>query len=116
MKFTSAKIRDLFFLFFFSVQEFLLRYRKDCRIFAAHLNDEEMAVESVVVGKPEPKREYPYLGRHNNEGAIMLFIKPKNGVVVSPSSTWNVGFQSMSFDEVAFTPLSPSESVTLRNM
>ena len=74
-----------------------------------------MAIESKVSGTPQKvKREYPYLGRHE-EGTVVLFTKPEIGTCVVQSAVDNLGDWSEIWDEDAFTPLSTSETITLRN-
>ena len=72
-----------------------------------------MAIEVKVNEAKEVKREYPYLGKLE-DGDVVLFIRKGVGVnlrcavrvVVEYRTDWN---------EESFTPLSPSESITLSN-
>ena len=74
-----------------------------------------MAVESNVIRKKE-KREYPYFGI-NEHGSIVFFTLNGMAVYVH-GEEWKIGANEKAecFDESMFTPLSPSESITLRNV
>jgi hypothetical protein len=73
-----------------------------------------MAIEVKVSGKPQKvKRDYPYLGRHE-EGIVVLFMCKNCGTCVD-GDEYPVGHTSDGWNEDAFTPLSPSETITLRN-
>lgn len=73
-----------------------------------------MAVEAKVEGENIRRPEYPYLGKAET-GQVILFTSETSGFnvngVVSP-----IGSHSYSWNEAVFTPLSTSESVTLRNV
>lgn len=73
-----------------------------------------MAIEVEMCGEQEVRREYPYLARHEN-GAVVLFTKKKTGVCVKQGPTDEIGVFSKEWFELDFTPLSPSESITLSN-
>lgn len=69
-----------------------------------------MAVEVKVNGEQEVKREYPYLGRHCN-GQVVLFLDNNYGTLLIGGHIHH----SNNWLENKFTPLSPSESITLGN-
>lgn len=74
-----------------------------------------MAIEAKVSGTPqEVKRDYPYLGRHE-DGTVVLFTGEEEGVCVVLSTFYNIGFWSDTWKEDSFTPLSTSETITLSN-
>lgn len=73
-----------------------------------------MAIEVEVSGTPqEVEREYPYLGR-GVRGSVVLFRCENCGTFVA-GERYAIGHSSDNWDEDAFTPLSPSETITLRN-
>jgi hypothetical protein len=73
-----------------------------------------MAIEVKVSGTPQTvKRDYPYLGRHK-EGDVVLFRCENCGTCVDGDG-YPVGHTSDAWNEDAFTPLPPSETITLRN-
>lgn len=74
-----------------------------------------MAIEVEVKGKAsEPKREYPYLGI-NEYGCVVLFFSKEKGTVVRGTDPYAVGYNADDWIERKFTPLSPSETVIIRN-
>lgn len=74
-----------------------------------------MAIEVEVSGTPqEVKREYPYLGRHAN-GTVVFFTGRNTGVSLIAGTNDYVGDYDMDWNEGGFTPLYPSETITLRN-
>ena len=77
-----------------------------------------MAVEVTLnIDETNKKRNYPWLGRHDS-GTVVFFYEPKRGTIVSASPTqpYFLGCYSQEWDESGFTPLSPYESITLRNV
>lgn len=72
-----------------------------------------MAIEVKVNGEQEVKREYPYLGKLD-EGDVVLFIRENTGVNVRCGVRVIAEYRT-DWIESAFTPLSPSESITLSN-
>ena len=72
-----------------------------------------MAIEVKVNVAKEGKREYPYLGR-TTTGLIVLFEAKCCGTNVN-GITSKMGLYSINWAEHDFTPLSPSESITLSN-
>lgn len=72
-----------------------------------------MAIEVKVNGEQEVKREYPYLGK-GYTGQVVLFIKERTGTNVNGIGCV-LGHCSDDWAERSFTPLSPSESITLSN-
>ena len=73
-----------------------------------------MAVEVTIEGEiKQDKREYPYVGRHE-DGQLVFFVGEHKGVSLT-ENTIKVGDQ-FSWNEDVYLPLSPSESVTLRNV
>jgi len=78
-----------------------------------------MAVEVVLNIDEHGKKKmgYPWLGRHDS-GMIVFFHEPRRGAIVAASAMQPdfLGFYGQEWDESEFTPLSPSESITLRNV
>jgi hypothetical protein len=73
-----------------------------------------MAIEAKVIGTPQTvKRDYPYLGMHK-EGTVVLFRCDNCGTCVG-GDQYPVGHTSDAWNELNFTPLSPSETITLSN-
>lgn len=73
-----------------------------------------MAVEARLISE-KLKTAYPYLG--NSNGMIVYFVAPEQGVCVKGNGhPFNDGDYHERWNEDNFTPLSPSESVTLRNV
>ena len=74
-----------------------------------------MAIEAKVSGTPQGvKRDYPYLGRHEL-GTVVLFTDEGTGTCVVPSKVYSLGLCNDLWDEDAFPPLSPSETIILSN-
>ena len=74
-----------------------------------------MAVESKLIGeKIDANRKYPYLGKASN-GEVVLFIASNTGTCIVNVNN-KLGEVSNAWREQSFTPLSPSESITLRNV
>lgn len=71
-----------------------------------------MAIKVKVIGEQGVKREYPYLGRY--EDGVVLFTQKKTGIWLVGESD-RVGNYIDYWAEESFTPLSPSESITLSN-
>ena len=77
-----------------------------------------MAVESKLHSeKIESKKNYPYLGKASS-GKVVMFTGNSCGFVVEKGIGHDpIGFYSSTgWDEKEFTPLSPYESITLRNV
>lgn len=74
-----------------------------------------MAVEVVLNIDEEGKKkaQYPYIGR-SGAGNIVLFTSDSTGVNLNVAF-YELGHYSTDWQESLFTPLSPSESITLRN-
>ena len=72
-----------------------------------------MAIEVKVNEVKERKREYPYLGRWS-DGLVVLFCHTNTGTAIDGTG-WPVGSYTDKWAEDEFTPLSPSESITLSN-
>ena len=73
-----------------------------------------MAVEVKLSKSRDVKREYPYLAIHA-DGGITLFTYKETGFNVN-GVFYKVGYYCTMWLEDVFTPLSPSESITLRNV
>ena len=73
-----------------------------------------MAVEAKFNQVPKGEKKYPYLGKAEN-GQIVFFCSEKNGMNVNGIGC-SMGHVTNVWNEDAFTPLSPSESITLRNV
>lgn len=69
-----------------------------------------MAIEVQVKREKEVRREYPYLGRHGS-GMVVLFLDNNSGILLIGGHIHH----SNNWLEDKFTPLSPSESITLSN-
>lgn len=55
----------------------------------------------------EPKRVYPYLGKHMADGYIVAFTAPRTGVVVNGNGHHEEWHTSDRFQEQYFTPIHP---------
>jgi len=68
---------------------------------------------SVIV---ESIRQYPYIGVAKTGNAV-LFTRKDTGTTIVASKNSKLGtYLEQGWDESYFTPLSPSESITLRNV
>lgn len=74
-----------------------------------------MAVEVFlnIDEQGKKKAQYPYIGR-SDAGNVVLFTCEKTGVNLNVAF-YELGHYSKEWQESLFTPLSPSESITLRN-
>lgn len=73
-----------------------------------------MAVEVTLnIDETNKKRNYPYVGRHD-DGQVVFFVGENSGVSLT-KDTIKIG-NPFVWNEDVFTPLSPSESITLRNV
>ena len=75
-----------------------------------------MAVESTHDKERKNKVEwnFPCLGKAS-DGEVVLFEKAKSGTVVV-AVLFQLGLYYNDWEMCEFTPLSPSESITLRNV
>lgn len=73
-----------------------------------------MAVEFKLEKNTEQQRSYPYLGKAKN-GQIVFFGSEKKGMNLNGIGC-QIGHITDVWNEGAFTPLPPSESITLRNV
>jgi len=76
-----------------------------------------MAVEATHNKAIESKVEwnFPCLGRINSGKDILLFTKESDGTVIV-NYVYELGEHCLTWRMEGFTPLSPSESITLRNV
>jgi hypothetical protein len=77
-----------------------------------------MIQSTINTQKPqEAEWSYPCLGKFHDSELIVLFTTHMNGVIVNadPRLDRQVGQSATDFIMENFTPLSPEESVTLRN-
>ena len=76
-----------------------------------------MAVEAKLSKLDNGSPNYPYLGKSSKTGAIVYFTDDSVGVCVfSEDEADEVGLNTSDWKMHLFTPLSPSESITLRNV
>ncbi len=76
-----------------------------------------MAVEVTHNKATESKVEwqFPCLGKLNSARDILLFTKKSVGTVIV-NDVYELGEHCLTWRMEGFTPLSPSESITLRNV
>jgi len=77
-----------------------------------------MAVEVKIEEGKSVLRDYPYLGKHISTAQIVYFTNSRTGVALLNKfpSAYCAGTLKDDWHENHFTPLSPSESITLRNV